>query len=380
MPIRIGIVGAGNRGQMHAKALVSVDGAEVVAVADIDEDAANSLAEEFDIPSVYGDYRDMLGGADLDAVHVCVHNNLHKPVTIDAVEMGYHVFCEKPMAATYTDAKAMADAADEAGVQLGVQNTYLFNEETQAARRLIDNGDLGETYLARGSYSRRRGRPYIDGYGTQSFVQKTSAGGGPVIDIGTYIVGQLLYLLGNEPVERVSGATFEFTGDAYDEELIGDEPIYQERLEESNYNVEDSGFGFARLADGSLLSLRAAWHIFLPDQPNVVVGSQGGIQLDPFEYYTTLSDYEATVSLNLDEFKRRKGLLISESGYDADNSEDQFSHWVQTLTGMADPIPTGEIALNSMLVMEGIYLAEEAGRELDADEIAERSESTAIDI
>ena len=380
MTIEIGIVGAGNRGQQHAGEYASVDGADVVAVADIDEEAAGDLADDHGA-AVYGDFRDMLEDADLDAVSVCVHNNLHRPVTVEAAAAGCHVFCEKPLAATYTDAKAMADACAEAGVELGVQNVELFTKETRAAHRLIDQGELGDPYYARGVFSRRRGRPYVDGYGTPSFVSKSSSGGGPVIDIGTYVLGQLLYLLGNAPVERVGGATFEHTDAAYDERLIGDDrSIYRDRLEDSGYDVEDAGMAFAHLEDGSLLSLRAAWHMFLPDEPSVVAGTQGGVSIDPFEFYTTTADYEATVSFDLESYERRQGLLASETGYDLEG-EGQFGHWIDTLEGRADdPIPTGDLALNSMMIMDGLYLAQEAGRELTAEEIAERSESSAIDI
>ena len=330
MPVEIGIVGAGNRGHSHADSYAAVSNASVVAVADIDQDAANHLADEYDIPGVYGEFQDMIDDADLDAVSVCVHNNLHRPV----------------------------------------------------AEYAADAGELGETYYARGSHTRRRGRPYVDGYGTPAFVSKESAGGGPVIDIGTYVVGQLLFLLGNARVERVGGRTFEKTGDAYAEELVGDNrSTYTDRLEDSGYDVEDAGVGMAHLADGSVLELRSAWHMYVPDQPSVLAGSQGGVQLNPFEFYTTTSDYEATVSLDLDEFERRQGLLESEDGYSDDRGTDQFTHWIETVDGTADdPVPTGDIALNSMRVMEGIYLADQEGREVTADDIADLSESTAIDL
>ncbi|MFB6087141.1 MAG: Gfo/Idh/MocA family protein [Haloarculaceae archaeon] len=381
MAIDVGIVGAGNRGQSHAQEYEDVDGASVAAVADIDEEAATALGDEHDA-EVYGDFRDMLDDAALDAVSVCVHNNLHRPVSVAAAEAGCHVFCEKPMAATLADATAMAEAAEEAGVELGVQNVRIFSDGTQTARRLADAGRLGETYYARGVYSRRRGRPYVDGYGTPSFVSQDAAGGGPVLDVGTYVVGQMLYLLGNADVERVSGQTFEYTDDAYASELVGDNhDTYADRLAESGYDVEDAGVGVAHLADGSVLELKAAWHMFLPDRPSVVAGSQGGVQLDPFEFYTTTEDYEATVDLDVDGYERRQALIESESGYGGDRDDGQFAHWIRTLDGSAEsPIPTGDIALNSMRVLEGIYLSAEADRELTAEEIADRSESSAVDL
>lgn len=379
--LRVGVVGAGSRGDAHASNFGAVEGVEIAAVADIDEAAAEELAGEYGIESVYGDYRAMLDAEALDVVGVCVHNNLHAPITVDALEAGAHVFCEKPMAGSYADAKAMADAAAANDRHLGVQNNLLFGSDTRAARTLVEDGELGDVSYARAVRSRRRGRPYVDGYGTPSFVNSATAGGGPVYDIGTYAIGRMLHLLGNVGVERVSGRTFEYTDDAYDESMVGDEAAtYRERMEESGYDVEDAGTGLARLLNGAVLSVRAAWHMFLSAERDALAGSRGGVEFDPFEFRTTMADYETTVSMDVDEYESRHGLMRSESGYEAVSGEDQFEHFVRTVRGDADdPIPTGDIALESMLVMEGIYRSNEAGRELSAEEIAERSASNALE-
>lgn len=378
--ITIGIIGAGNRGQLHAQHYGEIPGVEVKAVADIDEEAARDLAADASIDDVYTDYAELLADDRINAVSICVHNNLHAPVAVASFEAGKHVFCEKPMAGSYADAKRMADAADEAGKRLAVQNNRLFSPEMTAAKRLIDNGRLGEVSFARTVRARRRGRPYIDGYGTPSFVQKATASGGPVYDIGTYEIGRMLYLLGNPDIKRVTGHTFENTNDLYTEEFVGDNlSTYSERLTETDYDVEDAGTGIATLAGDRVLEVCAAWHMYRPDEQDVVTGSTGGIAFDPFEFRTTMDDYEATVSLDLDEYERRQALLDSETGYDADRRTDQFAHWIRTLRGTVTPIPTGEIALNSMLLMEGIYLSAEHDREFTAEEIADYSESVAIE-
>jgi len=381
--LRVGVVGAGARGHAHAEQFGEIDGVEVVAVADIDEEAAAELAAEYDLGATYADYREMLAEESPDVVGVCVHNNLHAPVSIDAAEAGAQVFCEKPMAGSYADAKAMADAADANGSHLGVQNNLLLDSDTRAARTLVEDGKLGEVTYARAVRSRRRGRPYVDGYGTPSFVNSATAGGGPVYDIGTYAIGRMLHLLGAPSVERVSGQTFSYTDDAYDESMVGDEvDTYRDRIDEAGYDVEDAGTGLARLSNGAVLSVRAAWHVFLSGESDALAGSRGGVEFDPFEFRTTMDDYEATVSMDVDEYERRHGLLASETGYDAGSgaSENQFEHFIRTVRDeAADPIPTGRIGLESMLVMEGIYLSHEAGRELSAAEIAERSESNALE-
>lgn len=378
--VTIGLIGAGNRGHTHSEAYADVPGVSVTAVADIDEDAGNQLAEKFDVPHVYTDVREMLDDSGVEAVDVCVHNNLHRPMAVAAFEAGKHVFCEKPLAGSYVDAKAIADAAEAAGKHLGVQNETLLAPETIAAKRLLDAGELGDVAYASAVFTRRRGRPFVDGYGMPAFVSKESAGGGPVLDIGTYEVGRMLYLLGNPDVERVTGHTFDFTDDLYTEEKVGDNvDEYQDRLETSGYDVEDAGKGTARLADGTDLSLLAAWHAYQSTDGGSVVGSEGGVGFDPFEFYTTIADYEATVDLDLEEYEVRQGRLASESGYTVERPT-QFDHWVETIRGTVDPIPTGDLALNSMLVMEGIYQSAELGREVTAEDVAERSVSRSVDL
>ncbi len=381
MTVTIGIIGAGNRGRKHTKAYRNVENASVVAVADVDEDAAASLAADLDVPATYTDYREMLDAESPDVVSVCVHNNLHEPMAVDAFDAGAHVFCEKPLAGSYADAERMMAAADEADRRLGVQNMYIFEDSTFAAESFVEAGRLGEVSFARSVYSRRRGRPYVDGYGTPSFVSKESAGGGPVFDIGTYEIGRMLYLMGNPDVERVNGQTFTYHGDSTAPELTGDNAeVYDERLAESGYDVEDAGTGAARLADGTRLEIQAAWHAYKPDERGVLVGSQGGLAFDPLEFLTTMEDYETTVEVDVDEYERRQGLIEGETGYDVADRHDQFGHFVDSVRGAVDPIPTGEIALNSMRVMEGIYLSDELGREVTAEEVAERSESRSADL
>ena len=379
--VTVGIIGAGNRGQVHTREYQNVPDTTVKAVADIDEGAAKRLATEYNVADVYTDYADMLADDEIDVVSVSVHNNLHAPISIDAMRAGKHVFCEKPIAGSYADAKRMFDVAAETERHFGVQNMKLFEPETTAAKRLVDDGRLGDVSYAQAIRSRRRGRPYIDGYGTPAFVTKSSAGGGPIYDIGTYEIGRMLYLLGNPQIERIGGQTWVYTQDQYTEELIGDNlETYTDRLEQSGYDVEDAGVGYAKLEDGKHFSIRAAWHMYLDEGRDVVTGSKGGLTFDPLEFYTTIADYEASVSLDVDGYEARQSLLASESGYDFDNRPTQFDHWIGTIRGTVDPIPTAELALNSMLIMEGIYLADEFGRDLSADEVAEHSESKAVDL
>jgi predicted dehydrogenase len=116
--IRLGIIGVGQIGKRHVGTYQQITGAEIVAVADINEAEAAQFAAQFNIPSVYRDFRELLARDDIEAVDVCLHNNFHRPVTVAALEAGKHVFCEKPMAGAYVDALQMWQTAHADAVGL----------------------------------------------------------------------------------------------------------------------------------------------------------------------------------------------------------------------------------------------------------------------
>src|SRR5947208_738722 len=111
--VRIGVIGCGQIAQHHFAAYQEIADAEVVACADINPQAADQSAAKFGVPHVYYNAHEMLKRDDLDAIDVCLHNNLHISGTRAALESGRHVYCEKPMAGTYRDAAAMRDRANE---------------------------------------------------------------------------------------------------------------------------------------------------------------------------------------------------------------------------------------------------------------------------
>ena len=86
------------------------------------------------------------------------------------------------MSWTYNDAKAMYDTAQRTGNKLHIQLGTIYSPEARAARKIIDDGHLGDIYFARTIHYRRRGRPYVDGYGTPAFVNTGTSGGGAMLD------------------------------------------------------------------------------------------------------------------------------------------------------------------------------------------------------
>ena len=115
--IRVGMIGTGQIGKSHIRRYQDIPEAEIVAVADLREEEARRVAEQYQIPHVYTNYQALLQRDEIDSVDVCLHNQLHRPATVAALEAGKHVYCEKPMAATAADARAMMAASQRTGKQ-----------------------------------------------------------------------------------------------------------------------------------------------------------------------------------------------------------------------------------------------------------------------
>ena len=91
--IRIGVIGVGQIGNSHLEQYAKIAGASVVAAADINPKELKQVADKYKIDATYADFRELLKRDDVDAVDVCLHNNLHAPVTMAALEAGKHVYC-----------------------------------------------------------------------------------------------------------------------------------------------------------------------------------------------------------------------------------------------------------------------------------------------
>ncbi len=361
--VKVGIIGVGQIGKHHVERYRQIPAVEIVGVADINEAEARRVAEEARARYVFKNFRDLLAVDEIQAVDVCLHNNLHAPVAIAAMEAGKDVYCEKPLAGSYADARAMLDAREQTGRKLMMQLATVFSKEAKAARRLVQEGLLGRLYYAQSSYYRRRGRPFVDGYGTANFVQKKVAAGGALFDMGVYHIAQILYLLGNPGVITVSGATHQ--------EIA----MYEDRRAASGYDVEELGVGFVRLEGGVSFFIEEAWAIHLPaGAASKVVGSRGGLSLEPFAFHTTIADMEADQTFDLNSADRRWHSCLRD--YDAYDSPQ--SHWVAVLQGRVELIDTAALGLRMMQIAEGIYLSQRLGREVTAAEVEAASVSTAV--
>lgn len=148
--IRIGVIGAGRIGKIHAHNLAAcVPGAQVVAIADPVYKSAYDLGEELHIATVSADYRDVINNPNVDAVAICSSTNTHAQMMIEAARAGKHIFCEKPIAYDLARIDEALAAVEQAGVLLQIGFNRRFDPNFKKVREMVAEGKIGEPHLLR---------------------------------------------------------------------------------------------------------------------------------------------------------------------------------------------------------------------------------------
>src|ERR1043166_4049170 len=152
--LNIGIIGAGWPGQMHALAIREVEGANLHACADLDDERRAAFKNEYAPAKTCAHYDDLLADRDVDAVVICLPNFLHFPASLAALEAGKHVLCEKPPTMNAAEMKVLRDEANKRGLVYFFSRQYRFTPGMRAAKALVDADRLGKIYHAKAIFIR----------------------------------------------------------------------------------------------------------------------------------------------------------------------------------------------------------------------------------
>jgi myo-inositol 2-dehydrogenase / D-chiro-inositol 1-dehydrogenase len=146
--IKLGVIGAGRIGKVHIATLVqNVPTAEVVAVADVNLVAAQNVAGQFEIKSVYSSFMDVINHPGIDAIVICSSTDTHAQIIIDAAEAGKHIFCEKPVDLSLETIKGALKAVETAGVKLMVGFNRRFDPNFLKIKQMVVDGKIGEPHI-----------------------------------------------------------------------------------------------------------------------------------------------------------------------------------------------------------------------------------------
>jgi len=144
-----GIIGCGGMGKYHTSLLKGIEGARVAACSDPNREAADELAKAHEVPQVFDDYRRVLDLKEVDGVFVCTPTFTHRDIVVAAAAAGKQIFCEKPIALTVEDARAMLAACDRARVQLMIGFVRRFDNHWGTMRELVQAGAIGRPVVWR---------------------------------------------------------------------------------------------------------------------------------------------------------------------------------------------------------------------------------------
>lgn len=351
--IKIGIIGCGGIANgKHMPSLKTLDNAEMVAFCDIIRERAEKAAEEYGVEGakVYTDYKELLQDKSIDVVHVCTPNRSHSFITVDSLEAGKHVMCEKPMAKTYSEAQKMLEAAKRTGKKLTIGYQNRNTAEVQYIKAACDNGELGEIYFAKAHAIRRRAVPT---WGV--FLNEKEQGGGPLIDIGTHALDITLWTMNNYKPKMVVGKTYRKLADQTNTANIWGDWNPEE------FTVEDSAFGFIEMENGATIILESSWALNTLDVKEArctLCGTKGG------------ADMNDGVSINgvkhgkmfTEKPELGAGGVAFYDGVSASPSDIEAKRWIDSIINDTDPVVLPEQAIVVTQILEAIYESSKTGK------------------
>ena len=195
--LRVGVIGAGRIGKLHAQNLTAqIPGVEVAAIADVDLKAAQTLAEQLDVPIASEDYHTLLSNRSIDAVAVCSSTDTHAKIIVEAAQAKKHIFCEKPIALDLEHIDLALEAVQKTGVKLQIGFNRRLDPNFRKIRSLVAEGKIGTPHIIRIT-SRDPAPPPI------SYVKVS---GGLFLDMTIHDFDMARYLIGSEVEEVYTAA------------------------------------------------------------------------------------------------------------------------------------------------------------------------------
>ena len=327
--VRLGIVGAGIWGTMHARAYTQNPSVELVAICDLDIQKACRLAEQSGHPSVYSNLDEMLNQG-LDGISVVTPDHAHTEVVLKAVARGIHVLVEKPLATTVEECTSMISAAEKAGVYLMVDWHNRWNPPYHYAWKAIREGELGDI---RYIYYRLSDTVYVPTkmlpWANQSTVMWF---------LGSHALDTTCWLMGKKPIRL------------YCQKRQG-------TLADLGVDTPDLYVTMLEFEGGALAVIENTW--ILPQQSPALIdhkcdilGTRGAIYLDP-THNRIYSQYSPNTSVGFPHASLPDMIISPEIyGKQMGFAVESIHHFVECIRTKTKPIASGSDGLlNTRLIL-----------------------------
>jgi predicted dehydrogenase len=324
--VRYAVVGAGNIAQVavlpafaHAN-----ENSELAVIASDDPEKRAALGKRYGVPTVpYADLEGAIAREDVDALYVTLPNSLHRAFVERAARAGVHALCEKPMATTSDDCRAMIDACDRAGLRLMIAYRLHFEEANVRAIETVRSGRLGDPRYFSASFSQQ----VRDG----DIRTRPDLGGGALFDMGIYCINAARFLFGDEPSAVVAF------------QAHGNDARFKE--------VDEMTSGLMHFADDRLAHFVAAQGAAAVDSMRIV-GTRGELRVEPAFGYTTELKHYLTIGSKTQETTFEK----------CDQFAPELVHFSSCLRTGVEPEPSGREGLADVRIMEALVASSHTGK------------------
>jgi UDP-N-acetylglucosamine 3-dehydrogenase len=323
--LKVAVVGCGSIARYrHLPEFELNKNVEIAAVCDIVPSRAEEMAEKYDAKA-FTDYQEILKLEEIDAISVCLPNYLHAPVSIDALDAGKHVLCEKPMATSSEEAEAMITAARENGKKLMIGHNQRFVASHQKAKEIINSGKLGRITSFKTTFG--HGGPEgwsIDG-AESWFFKKEQAFIGAMGDLGVHKADLMRYLLGE--FSEV-GSFIETNAKNFSE-------------------VDDNAVCILRTVDGVIGTIAASWAYTSnsADNSTIIYGEKGVLKIEADPEYSLIEQYQNGEVI----YHKLSKIQTNEDG--GQTTTNVINHFVESILEDEEPLITGEEGKKSLEII-----------------------------
>jgi UDP-N-acetylglucosamine 3-dehydrogenase len=322
--LKVGVIGCGAIAQRrHIIEYAANPNVEIVAVCDLVEERAQAMATKYGAEK-YTDYKELLKDKEIDAISVCLPNYLHAPVSIDALNGGKHVLCEKPMATSFEEAENMIQSAKENRKLLMIGHNQRFVASHQKAKQLLDSGELGKVY----SFKTTFGHPGPEGWsvdGRESwFFDKKRAFIGALGDLGVHKADLIRYLLGE----------------------VAEVGAFVETNAKEGADVDDNAVCIVKMESGVIGNLTASWaYVAGGDNSTVIYTENAVLHLEEDPEHSLIVQYKTgeVVKYQLEKIQ------TNEAG--GQSTSHVIDHFVDSVLNNKQPLITGEEGSKSLNVI-----------------------------
>lgn len=342
-PIQIAIIGLQGYGSSYFSTLAKLPYVTVRAVCDTKEDVLNSTADRYGIEFRFTDYRKMLEDKEIDAVFIATPHFLHYRMTLDALQAGKHVFCEKPLAMNGNEAREMAETAARKGLILSCHYNRRQSPAVKLLKDAADKDILGEIYAVNVKWMARY-TPFMFSPDSAWRTVKSRAGGGILIGRGSHMIDAVLYIMGSPAVKSVSANI-------------------SSRL--TGLEVDDYCLLLLRLENGCAITIECSYESNLPQYQERIeyqlLGTKAGA-------YCAEEGRNAESRIGYCRFPENDWVDLTEQfpleAYQDTYPQSMITDFLEALKNGEKPMLTGEDALFVTTIIDAAYESAGQGREI----------------